>query len=140
MSLRCFIAALCFLSSVYGFTTGPASAQEVAAAPPVMQERARFFVSIQDLPLMPGLEELPQQTVIFDKPEGRIIESAARIESGSPDAVEEFYVRVLPQLGWVRVSGRSFVREGEQMDLHFETHEGHNFLNIMVRPVEGGNR
>src|SRR5690554_5350063 len=31
----------------------------------------QFFTALQDVPLMPGLHEVPEMTVVFDKPEGR---------------------------------------------------------------------
>ena len=59
----------------------------------------RFFAGIEDLPVMPGLEQMRDAGVSFDKPEGRIVEVAA---SGkvSRRAVAEFYRAVLPRLGW----------------------------------------
>ena len=78
----------------------------------------RFFAGIEDLPVMPGLEQMRDAGVSFDKPEGRIVEVAA---SGkvSRRAVVEFYRAVLPQLGW-RAAGRGrYRREGEHLNLSF---------------------
>jgi hypothetical protein len=36
-----------------------------------------FFQSVNDIPLMPGLNEITDQEMVFDKPEGRIAEAAA---------------------------------------------------------------
>ena len=100
-------------------------------------EATSFFTSIQDMPLMPGLVELPDQTVIFDKPEGRIIESVASLESVSPEAIKAYYESTLPQLGWQRIADGSFVRKDERLQLNFESYGGENYLRLMVAPKDG---
>jgi hypothetical protein len=97
---------------------------------------AQFFTSIQDMPLMPGLVELTDQTVMFDKPEGRIIESVAEIESASQPEISRYYETALPQLGWSRVAADSYVREGESLKISFETLKGHRFFRVIVAPRE----
>lgn len=98
---------------------------------------ARFFSSMQDVPLVTGLSELSDQTVTFDKPEGRIIESVAEIESGSFDSVKKSYETTLPQLGWNKIAENSYARENEFLHLNFETYDGRNFVRVLVRPQEG---
>jgi hypothetical protein len=123
------VAALiftCFSAPVFA-----AENPQAAATPP------RFFSSMQDVPLVAGLSELADQTVTFDKPEGRIIESVAEIESGSFDSVKKSYDEALPQLGWNRIAENSYARENEFLHLNFETYDGRNFVRVLVRPREG---
>ncbi len=94
----------------------------------------QFFVSLQDVPLMPGLTELTELTVVFDKPEGRIIESVAQIKSLSSDSVRAYYEASLPQLGWNRIGEDSFARQGEYLRMNFEIADGQSFLKITVMP------
>lgn len=110
------------------------------ANPPVapVADATRFFSAIQDMPVMPGLVELPDQGVMFDKPEGRIVESVAAIQSGSREAIRAYYDSVLPQLGWTRLDIDKYMRENEDLQLGFETNEGRQFLRIMVAPREPG--
>ena len=89
---------------------------------------------MEDIPLVPGLSELPDQTVSFDKPEGRIVESVAEIETPDAAFVKNAYEDTLPQLGWRRVSDNLYVRERESLTLAFESYEGRNFMRVMVRP------
>lgn len=119
---------------VFTWVSGPVFAAENAqgAAAP-----ARFFSSMQDVPLVTGLTELSDQTVTFDKPEGRIIESVAEIESGSFDSVKKSYETTLPQLGWNKIAENSYARESEFLHLNFETYDGRNFVRVLVRPREG---
>lgn len=100
-------------------------------------EETSFFASIQDMPLMPGLVELPDQTVIFDKPEGRIVESVASMEALSPEAIKAYYESALPQLGWQPVADNSFIRKAERLQLGFESYGGENYLRLMVAPKDG---
>ncbi len=102
-----------------------------------LKSRRVFFSSMQDVPLVSGLEELRDQTVIFDKPEGRIIESVAEIESGFLEAVKRAYQETLPQLGWNLLSDNFYVREKESLVLNFESYEERNFVRVLVRPWDG---
>lgn len=87
------------------------SAGPVRAADPV-----GFVAGVEDLPLMPGLTPLPDQLVRFDKPQGRVVEAAAR---GRVDAaqVRGFYRDSLPQLGWRPAGELAYTREGEVLRL-----------------------
>jgi hypothetical protein len=95
-------------------------AQAEAADPP-----GHFLSGFEDLPLMDGLTEQADSGVVFDKPDGRIIE---RYASGplSLDSVETFYRETLPQLGWRPARAKAarhlnFQREGESLDIEFKT-------------------
>lgn len=100
-------------------------------------QAAQFFSSMQDVPLVSGLEEVKDQTVTFDKPEGRIVESVAEIVAGDFSSVKKSYEETLPQLGWKKIEENSFAREKEFLHLNFEAYEGRNFVRVMVRPREG---
>lgn len=118
--------ALCFL---FVFMAGvTANAGESAA------RSARFFSSMQDVPIIEGIAELPDQAVTYDKPEGRIIESVAEVERGTIDSVRSDYRETLPQLGWAFVSEGVFIRESEVLSMNFETIEGRIFVRFMIRP------
>ena len=92
----------------------------LAATPGLADE---FVAGTEDVPLMPGLAPLPNSDVVFDKPEGRIVE--ARAEGMTSRAkVEAFYAASLPPLGW-KASGRDrWLRDAEQLRLDFaEKHD-----------------
>jgi len=63
---------------------------------------------------MPGLREITEAGMVFDKPSGRIVEAFAE-GPVSRQAVAEFYDSTLPQLGWRAGPDLSFSREGEQL-------------------------
>jgi hypothetical protein len=78
-----------------------------------------FVPGVADLPLMEGLEADPNATLVFDKPEGRIVEAAAT-GAVSPEAVIAFYAATLPQLGWLREGPALYTREGEVLRITIE--------------------
>lgn len=118
-----------FLGLVFFYST-----HQVLAQGSVYESEPQFFSAIQDVPLMPGLTELPDQTVIFDKPQGRIIESVAEIESAVSDEVISYYEETLPQLGWERIESNFFQRNNEYLKISFEDFQGDKFLRLIVMP------
>ncbi len=113
---------------------GLARAVPASTAPPL-----QYFSVIQDLPLMPGLRELADQAVVFDQPEGRIVESAALSRGPDQPAIKRFYETTLPALGWRAMSARgegiAYIREDEFLQINFERRQGRDVVRIMVGPV-----
>jgi hypothetical protein len=119
--------------------TGLAHAAPASTAPPL-----QYFSVIQDLPLMPGLQELADQAVVFDQPQGRIVESAALSRGPDQPAIKRFYETTLPALGWRAMSARgegiaykgmAYIRENEFLQINFERRQGRDVVRIMVGPV-----
>jgi hypothetical protein len=105
----------------------------IVASPPAAGQEAAFFSSVEDLPLMSGLRELPGEGLTYDKPEGRIVEAVA---SGpvSVSAVERFYAETLPQLGWTEATPRSYRRGDEDLVLRLERANGTTVVRISIAP------
>jgi hypothetical protein len=98
----------------------------------------RFLSGFEDLPLMDGLTEQTGSGVVFDKPDGRIIE---RYASGplSADSVKAFYAETLPQLGWQPTPAKSaehltFEREGETLDIELKSVGSELVVRFSVMP------
>ena len=72
-----------------------------------------FLAEVDDLPLAPGLTEIPGGT-LFDTAAGRIVEATAR-GTGDASAVRAFYAETLPGLGWSAVGTGVYVREHERL-------------------------
>ncbi len=87
-------------------------------APPARAQVQSYIAQVEDLPLMPGLAEIEGAGVVFDKPDGRIVEAFAQGEVAR-DAVLAFYGKTLPQLGWRAVGAAIFQRENESLSLDF---------------------
>jgi len=75
----------------------------------------------QALPLMAGLEIEPGSAVVFDKPDGRIVEAGAA-GGGPAGRIRSWYAEALPQLGWRPVGAGLFRREGETLSLVVSAH------------------
>ena len=95
---------------------------------------SQFFTAVSDLPLMPGFIEQLDENMVFDKPEGRIIETEA-VGKAEREGAERFYLETLPQLGWRFIGGSSFEREGEVLEIGFsEAEQGYISIHITVKP------
>ncbi|CAI8413818.1 MAG TPA: hypothetical protein DIT66_01990 [Rhodobiaceae bacterium] len=74
-----------------------------------------------DIPLAPGLEELEGGQLVFDKPEGRIVQIETRQTDAARSAknVRRYYLETLPNLGWQKASSSdrvlTFQRGGETL-------------------------
>jgi hypothetical protein len=88
------------------------------ATPGSRAQAQDYIAEVEDLPLMPGLAEVEGAGVVFDKPDGRIVEAYAQ-GWVTREAVLAFYRQALPQLGWRAAGGAVFRREGEALSLDF---------------------
>lgn len=79
---------------------------------------AGFSAVIEDLPIMDGMAEREDLVVVFDTPEGRIVETTLETSAG-PQQVLTYYRRTLAQLGWrpVGTSEKRYVREKEALSI-----------------------
>jgi hypothetical protein len=95
---------------------------------------AEEFVSgTEDLPLMTGLAIIPGSALVFDKPEGRIVEAQAR-GTLTRAKVEAFYDASLPQLGWKKIGADRWERETERLKLDFIGADGHLTVGFTISP------
>jgi hypothetical protein len=83
---------------------------------------------------MPGLEEVPEESIVFDKPDGRIIESLAISSNLIEKEIEIFYSQTLPQLGWMQTEKGTYIRNNEKLSLKIEDNGEFKLVRIMVEP------
>jgi hypothetical protein len=91
-----------------------------------------YLSELEDVPLMPGLSEVPDAGVVFDKPSGRIVEVYAHGAVGRAQ-VESFYREALPQLGW-KAEGGLFLREGETLEIDYLGADGDLAVRFTLQP------
>ncbi|HEX9490811.1 MAG TPA: hypothetical protein VF930_11025 [Stellaceae bacterium] len=103
-------------------------------APATTAFAADFVAGTEDVPLMPGLAAVAGSSVVFDKPQGRIVEAQA---SGkvSRSAVQSFYGATLPQLGWKSTGANAWQREGELLRLDFHGRDGDLTVGFSLSPL-----
>ena len=95
------------------FAASPSGVRVPGIYPAQAAENA-FVDGIDDLPLMPGLVGVGDQSLVFDKPDGRIVQAVAtgRVRAA---AVRSFYADTAPQLGWKSAGEGRFTRDGESL-------------------------
>ena len=86
---------------------------------------SRFIEGLEDVPLMDGLKQLPNDTLSFGIEEGRLVEVYLSGAKTGFKAIAKFYQDTLPQLGWTYQGQRGdtliFYREGEALDISKES-------------------
>ncbi|MBM3553975.1 MAG: hypothetical protein FJX47_00295 [Alphaproteobacteria bacterium] len=92
-----------------------------------------WIAGLEDLPLMPGLIAKEETALVFDKPDGRIVEidafgGVARAE------VEKFYGAALPSLGWTKIAPLRYRREGEVLTLAFHSRGAVLEVRFSIKP------
>lgn len=92
-----------------------------------------FVAGTEDVPLMPGLTLITGSDLVFDKPEGRIIEAQAQ-GALSRVKVQAFYAASLPQLGWKKIGADHWQRETERLKLDFRGQDGHLTVGFTLSP------
>lgn len=129
--MKQLLFAMVFMA-LAGSAAGPALAGDLPAAN--HSEQQQFFETLNDVPLMPGLYEMVDDSVVFDKPEGRIIESRAASEKLAGAQIKSFYKHTLPQMGWVPRADGSYVRDGETLTMNVEKQGNYSIVRFMVAP------
>ena len=116
IAVRIAVCWLCF---------GPAAAANAADA---------FVFGFEDLPLMNALTQVPGASVLFDTPQGRIVQASA---TGQVDraAVVAFYRDTLPQMGWTHTDETEFQREGETLRLEFSRNNSTLEVRFLIEPT-----
>ena len=82
-----------------------------------------YLAAASDIPLPPQLQETSEAALVFDKPQGRIIQMRAGYTSKKPvpRSVAAFYRSIMPNLGWQDESASdtrlTFKRESEMLQV-----------------------
>jgi hypothetical protein len=104
------------------------------AVPVYAQQATAFSVVITDLPLMDDMVEDEADDFVFDKAEGRILQTSAIVSDSMPAEIEAFYAVTLPQMGWARVSDHDYRRAGEVLHIQTERIGSDTGVQFSVRP------
>ncbi len=80
-------------------------------------QKPAFFEALYDVPIMPGLLEVKDQTMVFDKPDGKIAIVSAVSKDLSGAQILAFYEGILPQFGWKKIKQNQYVRGKEGLEL-----------------------
>lgn len=98
---------------------------------------SKFSKTIEDLPLMSGLEVVGGQDVLFVFGSDRIAQTTV---SGHVDIDEVyyFYQETLPQLGWSETTPRLYERNGERLRIEASSAnaDGKTYVRFEVEPSQ----
>ena len=77
-----------------------------------------FVYGLGDVPIFKDMRSIEDSYIIFDKVDGRYLYSETR---GNYDILEiqEYYKKVLPNLGWKFFEKNSFVRADEILEIQY---------------------
>lgn len=92
-----------------------------------------FVAGTEDVPLMSGLTPVDGSSLVFDKPQGRIVEAQAKGRV-SRDRVRAFYAGTLPQLGWTAAGNGVWQREGEILRIDLAGRDGDLTVGFTLSP------
>lgn len=115
----------------------PVLAQEDETTPSSASLATVVYLSeLGDIPLMPGLEQVEDSALMFDKPAGRIVEAYFTTDESHEDILA-FYATSLPPLGWRMTGPDSFERHEESLTIAFEENESMSPLVLFrLEPAE----
>lgn len=130
--MKRFMAAVVIL--VFGFGFGSVTFDAHAGGD------STFFTGIEDFPLMPGLSELSDATLIFDSPSGRFVEAYA-VGKIASTTLQDFYHASLPQFGWQITGATTYEREGEALEISIvgpKADDGTRTIRFAISPLVVG--
>lgn len=107
-----------------------------AAFPVRAETPPRFFETLYDVPVMPGLQELPEKALVFDKPSGRIAQAGAAARDVPEQAIKAFYAAALPQLGWAPAGADSWRRDGEKLVFSYARQGPYGVVQLTLSPMD----
>jgi hypothetical protein len=110
----------------------------VAVGSAVAQPQPQFFETLYDVPIMKGMEELPEMALNFDKVGGRIAEAGAIAPDLSDREIMSFYKTALEQMGWQQIplnfAPYKFTREGEELSIFLEKSDTSILVRFLLQP------
>lgn len=88
---------------------------------PVETRAATFIEGLEDVPVMDGLKQVPNDSITFGNEESRFVEAILIGENFNFSKVEKFYKDTLPQMGWTfqgkKKNVLTFFRDRESIEI-----------------------
>jgi|GEM_PF-3251367 FlaG/FlaF family flagellin (archaellin) len=95
---------------------------------------APFFTLLPDIPLIPGTEELVDESIVFDKPAGRYVRVVSMSDTHNDGQILHFYKTALPALGWTPKSKNTYTRGQDFLSISTEETENIRIIYVTVEP------
>lgn len=104
-------------------------------AHPAQAGKEQYFEALYDVPVMPGLEELPDQALLFDKPDGRIASVVAASKTLKEADIRRFYEDTLSQMGWKKNKPNQYLRGSDQLSLEVVRRPPVTIVHFTLEPA-----
>ena len=92
-----------------------------------------FVYGLDDIPVFKEMRYVENSNVLFDKIDGRFV-SSEMIGNYSIEDIEEFYISVLPNLGWEEVNVNLFQRGDEYLEIKLESIKSASKIKFSIYP------
>ena len=92
-----------------------------------------FVYGLDDIPVFKEMRYIENSNVLFDKIDGRFV-SSEMIGDYSIEDIEEFYISVLPNLGWEEVNVNLFQRGDEYLEIKLESIKSASKIKFSIYP------
>ncbi len=92
-----------------------------------------FVYGLDDIPVFKEMRYIENSNVLFDKIDGRFV-SSEMIGNYSIEDIEEFYISILPNLGWEEVNVNLFQRGDEYLEIKLESIKSASKIKFSIYP------
>lgn len=94
-----------------------------------------FVAGMQDVPLMEGLQALPEELFIYDTLNEHVILSSATASAEHKTQIQAFYKETLPELGWTETAAERWSRDGEKLSIDFDLNGTDLFIQFTLETI-----
>ena len=92
-----------------------------------------FVYGLDDIPVFKEMRYIENSNVLYDKIDGRFV-SSEMIGNYSIEDIKEFYISVLPNLGWEEVNVNLFQRGDEYLEIKLESIKSASKIKFSIYP------
>lgn len=104
----------------------------VSTEPITASKKLIFINGLDDIPLHQNLKIVKDSLIIFDTNEGKYITTELTGEI-KLTKVEEYYTKILPNLGWKIIEKNKYLRENKTLSIQFiQENEVLNVIFILI--------
>ena len=93
----------------------------------------QFVYGLGDIPIFKDMRSIEDTYILFDKVEGRYLYSEIKGEYEVLE-VQEYYKKVLPNLGWESLKKNSFTRGSEILEIQYLIENGGTKVVFTISP------
>ena len=94
-----------------------------------------YFSALPDIPMPLGVQEIESESIVFDKPEGRFIQSVGFLSGITKESCAKIYKNVIENLGWSQSESIAFVGYSEVLQLKINEIQGEVLLTSELAPL-----